>query len=85
MQLAAEQASGAKALIKITSFSQHALEQIAGRDGGIGISQSALNSAWSNPLKIDYVPVQHLDIQEAMQLLLLMQRVKLLRVGLSHH
>jgi filamentous hemagglutinin len=66
MQLAAEQASGAKAPIKITSFSQHALEQIAGRDGGIGISQSALNSAWSNPLKIDYVPVQHLDIQEAM-------------------
>ncbi|CAI1766811.1 Filamentous hemagglutinin [Serratia quinivorans] len=59
MQLAAEQASGAKAPIKITSFSQHALEQIAGRDGGIGISQSALNSAWSNPLKIDYVPSKY--------------------------
>lgn len=59
MQLSAEQAAGAKAPTKITSYSQHALDQIAGRDGGIGVSQSALNSAWSNPLKIEYVPSKY--------------------------
>lgn len=37
----------------------HALEQFAGRDGGIGVSQSALNSAWSSPLKIEYVPSKY--------------------------
>ncbi|CNG45641.1 adhesin [Yersinia frederiksenii] len=59
MQLTAEQAAGAKAPTKITSYSQHALEQIAGRDGGIGISPIALDSAWSNPLKIEYVPSKY--------------------------
>nr|WP_222422327.1 VENN motif pre-toxin domain-containing protein [Yersinia mollaretii] len=59
MQLIAEQAAGAKAPTKITSYSQHALDQISGRDGGIGVSQSALDSAWSNPLKIEYAPSKY--------------------------
>lgn len=44
---------------QITGYSSHVLEQIAGRYGGIGVSQSALNNAWSNPLKIEYVPSKH--------------------------
>jgi filamentous hemagglutinin len=59
MQLAAEQAAGVNAPNHITGYSSHALEQIAGRDGGIGVSQSALNNAWSNPLKIEYVPSKY--------------------------
>jgi len=59
MQLAAEQAAGVNAPTQITGYSSHALEQIAGRDGGIGVSQSALNNAWSNPLKIEYVPSKY--------------------------
>jgi hypothetical protein len=35
------------------------LEQIAGRDGGIGISKSAMDNAWSPPLKIEYVPSKY--------------------------
>jgi len=58
MQLAAEEAAGSRAPTKITSYSQHALEQIAGRDG-IGVSKSAMDNAWSNPLKIDYVPSKY--------------------------
>jgi hypothetical protein len=27
--------------------------------GGIGVSQSALTNAWSNPLKIEYVPSKY--------------------------
>lgn len=50
---------GARAPTKITSYSQHALEQIAGRDGGIGISKSAMDNAWSPPLKIEYVPSKY--------------------------
>lgn len=46
-------------LPKITSYSQHALEQIAGRDGGIGVSKSAMDSAWVNPLKIEYIPSKY--------------------------
>ena len=59
MQLAAEQAAGTRAPTKITSYSQHALEQIAGRDGGIGVSKSAIDNAWSSPLKIEYVPSKY--------------------------
>jgi len=59
MQLAAEQAAGTSAPTQINGYSSHALEQFAGRDGGIGVSQSALNSAWSSPLKIEYVPSKY--------------------------
>lgn len=59
MQLAAEQAAGTGAPTQITSYSSHALEQIAGRDGGIGVSHSALSNAWSKPLKIEYVPSKY--------------------------
>ncbi|ANI60978.1 hypothetical protein PGR6_34050 [Pseudomonas sp. GR 6-02] len=59
MQLVAEQAAGARAPTQITSYSNHALEQFAGRDGGIGVSPSALSSAWSSPLKIEYVPSKY--------------------------
>lgn len=56
MQLVAEQAAGTRAPTQINGYLTHALEQFAGRDGGIGVSQSTLNSAWSSPLKIEYVP-----------------------------
>jgi len=59
MQMVAEQAAGAKAPTQITSYSNHALEQFAGRDSGIGVSQSALSGAWSSPLKIEYVPSKY--------------------------
>lgn len=59
MQMVAEQAAGARAPTQITSYSNHALEQFAGRDGGIGVSQSALSGAWSSPLKIEYVPSKY--------------------------
>ncbi|WP_192812406.1 DUF637 domain-containing protein, partial [Pseudomonas psychrophila] len=59
MQLVAEQAAGTRAPTLINGYSAHALEQFAGRDGGIGVSQSALNSAWSSPLKIEYVPSKY--------------------------
>ena len=59
MQLVAEQAAGARAPVKITSYSDHALEQFAGRDGGIGVSQSALGNAWSKPMKIEFVPSKY--------------------------
>ncbi|WP_241613744.1 VENN motif pre-toxin domain-containing protein [Rosenbergiella epipactidis] len=59
MQLAAEQSAGSRAPTKITSYSQHALEQIAGRDGGIGVSKNAIDNAWSSPLKIEYVPSKY--------------------------
>jgi filamentous hemagglutinin len=59
MQLSAEEISGTKLPTQITSYSQHAIEQIAGRDGGKGVGQAAISSAWSNPLKIEYVPTQY--------------------------
>jgi len=59
MQMVAEQAAGARAPTQITSYSNHALEQFAGRDGGIGVSESALSGAWSSPLKIEYVPSKY--------------------------
>jgi filamentous hemagglutinin len=59
MQMVAEQAAGTRAPTQITGYSNHALEQIAGRDGGIGVSQSALNNAWSNPQKIEYFPSKY--------------------------
>lgn len=48
--------AGARTLIQITSYSYHALEQFAGRDGGISVSQSVLSDAWSSPPKVEYVP-----------------------------
>lgn len=59
MQLAAEQAAGTRMPTQITSYSDHALDQIAGRDGGIGVKQSALLDAWANPVKIEYVPSRY--------------------------
>lgn len=53
-QLGAEQAAGAQAPTSISNWSIHVLEQIAGRDGGIGVSQSALEDAFANPNAIEY-------------------------------
>jgi uncharacterized protein YfiM (DUF2279 family) len=55
-QLAAEESAGASAPASITSYSTHALNQIAGRDAGIGVSQSALEDAFGNPNTIQYAP-----------------------------
>jgi RHS repeat-associated protein len=54
-QLAAEELAGARAPTSITSWSDHALEQIAGRDG-VGVSQAALVDAFANPILIQYAP-----------------------------
>ncbi|MEO8016538.1 MAG: RHS repeat-associated core domain-containing protein [Pseudomonadota bacterium] len=55
-QLAAEQAAGARAPTTIRSWADHVFDQIAGRDGGIGVRQSALESAFANPNAIQYGP-----------------------------
>lgn len=59
MQLIAEQAAGTRAPTTITSFSDHAVKQIGGRDGGIGVSQAAINDAFANPVSIQYVPSKY--------------------------
>jgi filamentous hemagglutinin len=56
MQLSAEEAAGTQAPTSISSYSNHALQQIAGRDGGIGVSQAAVDDAFANPTAIQYVP-----------------------------
>jgi filamentous hemagglutinin len=56
MQLSAEEAAGVQAPTSISSYSTHALQQIAGRDGGIGVSQAAVDDAFANPTAIQYVP-----------------------------
>lgn len=38
----------------ISSWSEHMLKQIAGRDGGIGASRAALENAFANPNSIQY-------------------------------
>ena len=59
MQLTAEQAAGTRAPTIITSYSDHAVRQIGGRDGGIGVSQAAVNDAFANPVIIQYIPNQY--------------------------
>ncbi|MCI3203379.1 MULTISPECIES: filamentous hemagglutinin N-terminal domain-containing protein [Pandoraea] len=59
MQLSAEQAAGARAPTSISSYSDHAIQQIAGRDGGIGVSRAAVNDAFANPTAIQYVPSKY--------------------------
>ena len=58
-QLAAEQAAGTSAPTSITNYSAHFLDQIAGRDAGIGVSQSALEDAFANPKAIQYAPSRY--------------------------
>ncbi|MFT3848682.1 MAG: RHS repeat-associated core domain-containing protein [Propionivibrio sp.] len=59
MQLRVEQAAGARAPTEITSYSEHAIQQIAGRDGGIGVNQTAIDSAFNSPVNIQYAPSQY--------------------------
>ena len=59
MQLTAEQAAGTRAPTTITSYSDHAVKQIGSRDGGIGVSQAAVNDAFANPVSIQYVPSKY--------------------------
>lgn len=54
LQLLAESAAGARAPNRISSYSLHAREQIAGRDGGIGVHQSAIDDAFENPINMRY-------------------------------
>lgn len=58
-QLSAEEAAGVRAPTNIMGYSDHALDQIAGRDGGIGVSQQALEDAFSNPNTIEYAPSKY--------------------------
>ncbi|WP_425495029.1 DUF637 domain-containing protein [Pandoraea commovens] len=59
MQLSAEQSAGTRAPTSISSYSDHAIQQIAGRDGGIGVSRAAVNDAFANPTAIQYVPSKY--------------------------
>ena len=59
MQLSAEQAAGTRAPTTITGYSNHAVTQIGSRDGGIGVSQVAVNDAFANPVSIQYVPSKY--------------------------
>ncbi|CAN5594360.1 hypothetical protein BH10PSE18_BH10PSE18_21930 [soil metagenome] len=59
MQLTAEEAAGTRAPATITSYSDHAVTQIGSRDGGIGVSQAAVNDAFANPVSIQYVPSKY--------------------------
>jgi hypothetical protein len=43
----------------LTGYATHALEQIAGRDAGIGVSRSALKDAFANPNAIQYAPSRY--------------------------
>ncbi|WP_332856471.1 RHS repeat-associated core domain-containing protein [Duganella sp. S19_KUP01_CR8] len=58
-QLAAERAAGARAPTAITEYSEHVLQQIAGRDGGIGVSEAALRDAFANPTNIRFAPSKY--------------------------
>jgi hypothetical protein len=53
-QLAAEEATGATAPTNISNWSDHILDQIAGRDGGLGVSQNAIEDAFNSPNAIEY-------------------------------
>ena len=59
MQLAAEQAAGLRAPATIAGYSEHAMTQIAARDGGIGVNKAALMDAFSNPVYIQHVPSKY--------------------------
>ncbi len=59
MQLSAEQAAGVRAPTQITSYSDHAIAQIASRDSGIGVNKAAIMYAFSNPVAIQYVPSKY--------------------------
>ncbi|MDY7575174.1 hemagglutinin repeat-containing protein [Actimicrobium sp. CCI2.3] len=59
MQLSAEQAAGVRAPTSIASYSDHALKQIAVRDAGIGVNQTAVIDAFANPVTIQYVPSKY--------------------------
>ncbi|KAB1646948.1 hypothetical protein [Pseudoclavibacter endophyticus] len=41
---------------EVTSVSKHGQEQIEGRDGGVGVSDAAIEDAVSNPIETVYVP-----------------------------
>jgi len=59
MQLSAEQAAGVRAPTQITSYSDHAIAQIASRDSGVGVNKAAIMYAFSNPVAIQYVPSKY--------------------------
>lgn len=50
-------AAASDAPTEITGYTRHGLEQIAGRDGGLGVSQSAVEDAVVNPIAV--VPQQN--------------------------
>jgi len=41
---------------EIDGYTQHGLKQVMGRDGGVGVSDSAMNDAVEDPLKVDVQP-----------------------------
>ena len=59
MQLAAEDAAGVRAPVMITEYSQHAIERMTGRDGGIGVNELAVRDAFANPVEVKYYSTQY--------------------------
>ena len=59
MQLAAEDAAGVRAPVMITEYSQHAIERMTGRDGGIGANKLAVRDAFANPVEVQYYSTQY--------------------------
>lgn len=59
MQLAAEEAAGVRMPTTIRSYSSHALDQIAGRDGGLGVKPAAVVDSFQNPSSIQYKPSKY--------------------------
>ena len=59
MQLAAEDAAGVRAPVMITEYSQHAIERMTGRDGGIGVNELAVRDAFANPVEVQYYSTQY--------------------------
>ena len=41
---------------EIDGYTQHGLEQVMGRDGGVGVTDSAMNDAVEDPLKVEVQP-----------------------------
>jgi filamentous hemagglutinin len=41
---------------EIDGYTQHGLKQVTGRDGGVGVTDSAMNDAVEDPLKVEVQP-----------------------------
>lgn len=52
MQLGAEEVAGARLPSTFGGYTDHGLKQVLGRDGGLGVSETAVLDAFNNPTSI---------------------------------